>query len=83
MIHFFINFNSINNFSASLDVSTSASTRNINYKGRTLAHFVLRQFLIFKRALPIPIFLIALNLPLVCPVVDWQVILLIFPDLCR
>ena len=37
MIHFFMNFSCINHFSASLEVST----KNINYKGCTLAHFVL------------------------------------------
>jgi len=37
VIHFFMNFSCINHFSASLEVST----KNINYKGCTLAHFVL------------------------------------------
>ena len=61
MIHFLMNFNCINHFSARLEVST----KNINYKGFTLAHFVLTQFLICKRSLPITIFLIGLNLSVV------------------
>jgi len=56
-----MNFNCINHFSARLEVST----KNINYKGFTLAHFVLTQFLICKRSLPITIFLIGLNLSVV------------------
>ena len=45
--------------------------------------FYLTQFLICKRSLPTTIFLIGLNLSVVFPIVDWQVILLVVPDICR